>query len=168
MALPFQDPLRSPVQSSAEPDHSQYNRGRMSEEKSLQRTGSFDRDNIIQHTITTLNHSPLNTPLSQHSPLPLPLSSSKFRLPLFPPSPRLSKMKPRHPSLDSPVRHTTSNHCHKHNGRRNSNNPKVNVRVLDTREIFKVHAKVAAKESQGCEEDGHQGDDGHCRVCAGT
>jgi hypothetical protein len=77
-------------------------------------------------------------------------------------------MKPCSPCLDRPVPYTSSNHYHKHNSRGNSNNPEVNVRVLDAREILKVHAKVAAEEGQRREKDGHEGDDGHCRVGAGT
>ena len=39
---------------------------------------------------------------------------------------------------------------------------------MDTREIVKVHAKVAAQKGQGCKEDGYEGDDGHGCIGAGT
>jgi hypothetical protein len=40
--------------------------------------------------------------------------------------------------------------------------------MLDSREMCKVHAEVSAEEGQGGEEDGYEGDDGHCCVGAGT
>ena len=63
--------------------------------------------------------------LPQHSSLPL--RSSKLRLPLFPPSPRLSKMKSRQPCVDSTVANSSSNHYYKHDSRRDSNDPEIDI-----------------------------------------
>ncbi|KAG9966843.1 hypothetical protein KCU61_g229, partial [Aureobasidium melanogenum] len=90
----------------------------------------------------TILHLPTHTLHSLHSlhhRSPLPLSSSNLLLSLFPASPRLSKMEPRSPSLDSPVPNTASDQHHKD----------------------KVHTEVTTEEGQGREENSDEGDDGH-------
>lgn len=79
-------------------------------------------------------------------------SCSELGLSLFSPSAGFGKMEPRGPSLDRPVSHPTANHDHKHKRRRDSNDPEVDVGVLDAGEMLKVHAEVSAQECEWSEE----------------